>query len=296
MSRSSYIGIDLGGTKAVGALLVDGQLENQESLKTRGLTREELMGALDGLVRDLLDERPDVAAIGLGIPSQIDQGKGIAVASVNVPIENMAIRKEFEERFGLPVAVENDANCAAYAESRLGAGVGANVLICLTVGTGIGSGVVIDGEIMRGCKGYATEAGHMIVDLGCPDAEGFPKPGSLESHASGKALEAMAGGLSGEEAFELAKSGDRVMVGLFEKLARCLGIGIANMINIFNPDVVAIGGGISNAGTLLLDPAIEEAKKWALEAPMREARIVLAELGPEAGVIGAALVAGDTAS
>lgn len=294
MSEATYIGVDLGGTKAVGAVLEGEHLVKQRLLKVRGLDRSELIEALEGLISGLLEESPDVKAIGLGIPSQIDQKQGIAVASVNVPLENLAIRKEFEERFGLPVTVENDANCAAYAESRLGVGVNAKVFVCLTVGTGIGSGVVIDGEIMRGCRGYATEAGHMIVDLKSPNVEGFPKPGSLESHASGTALESMSGGLSGEEVLARAKAGDEEMKGLFKQLARGLGVGIANMINIFNPDVVAIGGGVSNAGALLVDPAIEEAKKWTLAAPMREARIVLAELGPEAGVIGAALVARDS--
>ncbi len=296
MSNAKVIGIDLGGTKALGAVLDGDRLIQQRVVKVRGHDKDKLLDELYRLVQEHLDECSDVTAIGLGIPSQIDQERGVAVASVNLPIENMPIREKFEQRFGLPVALDNDANCAAYAEARLGAGKGCKVLVCFTVGTGVGCGVVIDGEIMRGSRGYASEAGHMIIDKNREESEGFPKLGSLENNASGSALEAMADGKSGEDVLQAARSGDHEMGEIFERLARNLGVGVASMINIFNPDIVVIGGGVSNAGSILIEPAREEAKKWALDAPMEQAKIVLAELGPEAGVIGAALVARDAAS
>ncbi len=295
MADKCYIGVDLGGTKALGAIIEGDRLVEDEIVKIHGMGKDELLSALQDLVQRFLDKRSDVAAIGLGVPSQIDQKNGVAVASVNLPIENLPIRDEFQKKFDLPVSLDNDANCAAYAEAHVGAGKGSKVLVCLTVGTGIGSGVVIDGKIFRGSQGYATEAGHMIVDIDSPYADGWPKPGSLESFSSGKALESMADGISGEEVLAAARSGYKEMGRVFERLARNLGVGIANMINIFNPDVVVIGGGVSSAGELLIDPARKEAAKWALDAPMSAAKIVIAELGPEAGVIGAALVARDSA-
>lgn len=291
MSDREVIGIDLGGTKALGVVLRGVSVVEERMRVVHGMETDALMAELQEMVEEMIEERKGVEAIGLGIPSQIDHERGMAIATVNHPIENMPIREIFEERFGLPVAVENDANCAAYAESCLGVGRGARVLVCLTVGTGIGSGVVIDGRIFRGSRGYAAEAGHMIVNLENDPSGDFPKRGSLEWLASGSSLERMAEGRSGEEVLDAVRKGDGEMCKVLERLARCLGVGIANMINIFNPDVVAIGGGVSNAGELLLEPARDEAMKWALTAPRDSVDIRLAELGSEAGVVGAALVA-----
>ena len=210
MADASVIGIDLGGTKVLGAVLADSEIVESEMRKVRGLEHDELVDVIEELVRSLLQKHPEVTAVGLGVPCQVDHERGVAIASVNLPIANFPVRDLFSERLGLPVAVENDGNCAAYAEAKLGAGKGADVVVCLTVGTGIGSGVVIGGTILRGSKGYASEAGHMIIRSGEQAGEGFPKVGSLEWLASGKTLERLSDE-SGEDVLSGAREGDAKM-------------------------------------------------------------------------------------
>jgi glucokinase len=215
------------------------------------------------------------------------------------------------ERLDLPVVVDNDANCAVLAEARAGAGAGASEVALLTIGTGIGGGLVLGGEVYRGWIGGGAELGHMVVDMdGRPCQGNCPNWGCLESVASGSALvreaslavarapdtelgRALEAGreLTGPLITQLARDGDPVALGALEVVGRALGVGIANLVNIFNPEVVVIGGGVSEAGDLLLDPAREVMARRAL-APGRDVvRVEAAAFGAEAGMVGAAILA-----
>lgn len=287
------VGVDLGGTKVLVAVFKDGKLSRERKELIKGLSQEQLLSKITDLINRCIEEEPGVAAVGLGIPSLIDQERTVAVSTVNLPIRDLPVGQYFEERLKLPVAVDNDGNCAALAESRLGTGRGSKVTVCLTLGTGVGSGVVVDGSALRGGKGYAVELGHMVIDRNGPDCFGTcPNRGCMESMVSGNALRRDTG-LSGEEAHAQAMAGNRELKKAFTEMGRNLGVGISSIINTFNPDVVAVGGGISAAGDLFMKPAIEEAHSRALAPAAKAVKITLADLGQEAGVIGAALIAHD---
>ena len=235
----------------------------------------------------------------------------MAVQAVNLPLHDIAFAEVMAERLELPVVVDNDANCAVLAEARAGAGEGCTEVALLTIGTGIGGGLVLRGEVYRGWIGGGAEIGHMVVDMhGRPCQGNCPNWGCLESVASGSALVreaslavarrpdtalglALEAGreLTGPMITELARDGDEVACAAMEVIGRALGVGIANLVNIFNPQVVVIGGGVSEAGDLLLDPAREVVARRAL-APGRDVvRIEAAAFGAEAGMVGAALLA-----
>jgi glucokinase len=218
------------------------------------------------------------------------------------------LRAELGHRFGLPVFVDNDANCAALAEAHI---VGARHLVMLTLGTGVGGGVVIDGLTFRGAHGLGAELGHIAVNPDGPPCPGnCPNRGCLESYCSGQALERDAselavdkpdsylasrlgpdGKVAGRELVAAAEARDPDAVLLMENFARMLGIGIANYVNIFEPERLAIGGGLSRASHLFMDRAIQEAASRALPALWKRVHVALAEGGADAGVIGAGLLA-----
>jgi glucokinase len=276
-------------------------------------SQDALVRQLEAAIAEFCDE--DEVALGVGVPSLIDQRTGVAGSSVNVPLADFALRDRLEERFGVPVALENDANAAAVAEHRLGAGRGTRHMVLLTLGTGIGGGLVLNGELYRGSIGAASELGHVTIDLDGPPCQGFcPGAGHLETFASGtrartlaeaRAQEAPDGAfgravaegerLSGRLVVELARAGEPEAVEITTEIGRKLGIGIANYVNVFNPEVVVVGGGFGEAGELLLAPAREVVAEQALRPSRDVVRIVEAELGPRAGMIGAALVAWELA-
>jgi len=277
---------------------------------TTGLTLDELLDTLEREVRESIDACPDVVALGVGIPSTIDRDRGVAVTSVNLPIVDVPIRDLIAERIDLPVFIDNDANTAALAEQRFGAGKGALNMVLLTVGTGIGGGLVLSGELYRGSTGAGVELGHMVIDENGPECPGnCPNNGCLEAFVSGKALGA-AGALAAVDApdsalgraradgrdidgrlvTEAAVAGDDTAIRVFGDVGRHLGVALASYANIFEPDVIVIGGGVIAAGDLLLEPARAEVRKRALP-PMNETLVVAAELGPDAGMIGAAAMA-----
>jgi len=270
----------------------------------------------DKLVEDLADElnqakraRPDVLAAGLGIPATIDRERGVAIQAVNLDISDVPLRDEMRKRFGLPVFMDNDANVAALAEFLYGAGRGARDLVMLTIGTGIGGGLILDGEVYRGSTGAAAELGHIVIEEDGPPCQGnCPNHGCVEALASGTAIakagKAAAEGdpdsalgkalaerpIVGRTVTELALSGDGPAREVVAEAGRHLGVALCSLANIFDPDVFVIGGGVSVVGDLLLDPAREELRSRALP-PMNERPVKLAELGPEAGMIGAAAMA-----
>ncbi len=289
------IGVDVGGTKIAVALLDGTTLLDPVLQATDTSSADALVQQLVAAVR----AAGDVAAVGVAIPSVVDSESGRIRYSVNIPLQDVPLREVLREQLGVPVFVDNDATCAALAEAYDDAGtLVARHLVMFTVGTGVGGGIVIDGRVYRGATGGAAELGHTLVGVDLrrapfAHAEDFPQPGSLESLASGTALNQIAveRGLTPGRVIDAARDGDAGAVAAIELLGRHLGIGIANAINTFDPREVVIGGGVSAAGDLLLEPAERVARAYTLPGVGTETLIRIARHGPQAGLYGAALIA-----
>ncbi len=298
MSGQRAIGVDLGGTKILaGVVGRDGEVVRREQRPTSTLSEEALLAELDEIVDGLRGD--DVVAVGFGLPSTIDQRSGRAVSSVHVPLAGIDFRSRMAERLGLPVALDNDANVAAIAEWKLGAGRGASHIVALTLGTGIGGGLILDGRPYRGAVGAAAELGHIVLDYGgAPCGGACTGHGHLEALAAGPAADAAAARRLGDGAdarrlVDAAESGDKGAQEDLAEIGRRLGAGIASFVNVFNPELVIIGGGFASAWDFIIGPARETIAVEAL-APGRDiVEVVQAEFGPEAGMVGAALVAFD---
>jgi glucokinase len=311
MSLPEAIGVDLGGTKmAVGVIDAERGQQYESTEPSLNLTQDELVETLARALAEAREARPQVAAAGLGIPCTIDRERGIAVSAVNLPISNLPIRDLMRERLGLPVFIDNDANVAALAEHRFGAARGATDAVMLTIGTGIGGGLIIDGELYRGSSGAGAELGHIVIDYNGPRCQGAcPNHGCAEVMASGTALGRdgrIAAGLhpdsvlgkalaAGEEFTGLlvtnaALAGDATAIEVVANVGRNLGALLSSLANTFDPDVIVIGGGAMASGELLLGPARAELASRALR-PMNTTPVLPAELGPDAGLIGAATMA-----
>jgi glucokinase len=302
------LGVDVGGTK-VAAAAVDG-VTVREATEDPTITdsSEALLNGIELVVRRVIDKAGAPEAIGVGVPSQIDFATGIVETSVNIPLAGVPLREELGRRFGLPVFVDNDANCAALAEAHI---LGEDYLVMLTLGTGVGGGVVIGGMTFRGAHGLGAELGHMTLNSDGPPCPGnCPNRGCIEAYCSGQALERDAtelavdkpdsplakrigddGKVSGRELVAAAEAGDPDALLIFDNFGRMLGIALAGYVNVFEPDRLTIGGGLSRASHLFLDRAIQEADARALPALLRRTTIALAEGGADAGVIGAAVLA-----
>ena len=290
------IGVDVGGTKVAAAIVAhDGSLAARLERHTEIASEEALLAQLDALVEKLRSEA-DVAALGFGIPSRIDQRRGRAVASVNVPLMNVDFRDRMRERHGLPVAIDNDANAAAIAERHAGAARGADDVVLLTLGTGVGGGLILGGAPYRGATGSGAELGHVVVEL-----DGLPcrcgGRGHLESYATGLAADGFARERIGPEsdAHDLvrrAKAGEHEALELLAEVGRYVGAAVASFVNALEPELVVIGGGYGEAaGEFLLPSAREVIARDALPPGRDTLRIVEAELGGDAGVIGAGMIA-----
>ncbi|HYN90422.1 MAG TPA: ROK family protein [Thermoleophilaceae bacterium] len=302
------LGVDVGGTK-VAVAVVDGVTATRsvERPTSTGST-EELLDGIEAAVRGVIEEAGEPAAIGVGVPSQIEYETGTVETSVNIPLAGVPLRAELGRRFGVPVFVDNDANCAALAEAHM---LGESHLVMITLGTGVGGGVVIDGLTFRGAHGLGAELGHVTINPDGPPCPGnCPNRGCLEAYCSGQALERDAtelaqdkpdsglagrigpdGRVSGRELVAAADDGDPDALLLIENFARMLGVGIATFVNVFEPDRLAIGGGLSRASHLFLDRAVQEAGARALPALWKRVTIALAQGGADAGVIGAGVLA-----
>jgi glucokinase len=315
VAAGCVIGVDLGGTKLLaGAVDADLDVHHRAFRRARGADQaavlDNVVAAIDE-VRNAVDG--DVLGVGLGIPSLIDQDRGIAVHTAHLPLSGVPVRDIVAERVGLPVFLDNDANCAMLAEHRAGAARGARYALLLTLGTGIGGGIIADGRLLRGAVGAAGELGHMTIDEDGPPCPGScPNHGCLEALASGTALgqqglrvarsvpdsalgRALAAGqpITGALVTDLAHAGDRAARDVVALIGARLGIGIASLVNIFNPEVVVIGGGVIAAGDLLLEPARQVVLQRALPPSRDLVRVVPARFGAESGMIGAALLVFD---
>lgn len=305
----------MGGTKllagAVGAGL---DVHHRASRALKGLDQQTLLDtAVDAVEEARAAAGNEVEAVGFGIPCLFDRRTGRAVIAVNLPLADLPFADLMAERLGLPVFVDNDANVAALAEHQAGAAQGADEAVVMTIGTGIGGGLILRGELYRGSIGAGAELGHTVIDMNGPPCQGnCPNHGCVEALASGTALErearriaderpdsglgrALAAGrsLTGELVTELAHDGDESAIEVLSLIGSRLGVAIASFVNIFNPQVVVIGGGVIAAGELLLEPARAEVAARALPPSKDEVEIVAAHFGVEAGMIGAATLAFD---
>jgi glucokinase len=297
VQASHAIGVDLGGTKILaGVVARDGSVVRRHERPTPLDSQEHVLLELEAAVAELLDE--SVVAVGFGTPSPIDQARGVVVRCVNLPLEDAPLRDRMHERFGLPVGLDNDANAAAIGEWLAGAGRGDDDVLMLTLGTGVGGGVVSGGKPFRGRNGEGAEFGHVvIVHEGRPCQGACTGRGHLEAYVSGTAATAAAREEFGPSAdahrlVRLANEGDAKAKELLAEIGRHLGSGIGSFVNVFAPQLVVLGGGFGIAAyEYLRGPAEEVARREALE-PMRDAvRLAKAELGTAAGFIGAAFVA-----
>jgi glucokinase len=317
MAAGCVIGVDLGGTKLL-AGTVDSKLEVHH--RVYRLARPDDTGALlDQLVeavREAVEAAPaEVVAVGLGVPGLVDPRTGVALDSNHLPLRGVAVRDLLAERVGLPVVVDNDANAAMLVEWRCGEARGADNAIMLTLGTGIGGGLIVGGRLVHGTRGAAAELGHIIVDADGPPCPGScPNHGCLEALVSGHAIgveglararsapdsalgRALGAGrdITGALVTELAHDGDPAACDVMTLMGERLGLGVVTLVNIFNPEVVVVGGGAIAAGELLLAPAREVVARRALPINRADVRLVSARFGAESGMLGAACMALDLA-
>jgi glucokinase len=308
------IGIDAGGTKLLGGVVDEDLVVHHRVHRTwRGGDRAETLDIFVESVEEVRAAAPDVVAVGFGIPALVEWETGVSRWSTHLPLADVRFRDIMSERLGLPVVVDNDANAALLAEARFGAARGVSHAVLVALGTGIGSGLLLDGRIYRGSRGMGAEIGHMVVDLHGPDCQGAcPGRGCLEVMASGSTIgregraaaaaapdSALGRRLAADQEItggivtELAHAGDEEAVSVLTQIGRRLGYGLVGVVNVFNPELIVIGGGALAAGELLLGPAREVVAERALP-PVRElVSIVPAEFGDESGMLGAALLALD---
>ncbi|MFI7589461.1 ROK family glucokinase [Spongisporangium articulatum] len=304
------VGIDIGGTKVIGGLVsADGRVSREVRRTTPGRDPAAVRATIASVVSELRSGA-DVLAVGIGAAGFVDADRARVMFAPHLAWRDEPLRASVAADVGLPVVVENDANAAAWAESRFGAGRGEPDLVCVTLGTGIGGGIVRDGRLYRGRWGMAGEFGHMVV---VPDGRRCEcgNRGCLEQYASGNVLGrearelALAGspvtvpllervggdvsGLVGPVLTQAAQDGDPVAVELFEDVGRWLGVGLANLAAALDPGLFVIGGGVSDAGELLLRPARESFRRTLTGRGFRPfAAVERAALGPQAGLVGAA--------
>jgi glucokinase len=320
------IGVDIGGTKVAAALVrgrlpgpdarTSGEVETPEivdrfTMLTDVSSPEATVRGIEACIADLEHGSGRVEAIGVGVASMVDFAAGRIVESVNLPLTDVPLRDLLRGRFEVPVVVDNDATAATIGEWGYGAGAGTRDMIMLTLGTGVGGGIISGGRPLRGASGAAGELGHIIVEfdgLECP--ANCPNRGCLEAYAAGPAMgaaarvaaelepgselgRALAAGRSVDSKLltRLALEGDAGSVAVLERAGEYLGAGLVTLSNIFDPELFVIGGGAAAAGELLLEPARRVLAARALPPARDRVRVVPAALGPDAGFIGAAALA-----
>jgi glucokinase len=318
-SESVFIGIDLGGTTLKGALVSGvGEILQGIRIDTERESSDRLFEQIVGAVRTLREDRISgdrVAGVGIGIPGLVNRKTNRIEVMTNLPaLAEVDLIGELERETELPIALDNDANSAAYGELQAGAARGHREVFFVTLGTGIGSGLIMNGQIYRGAAGFAGEFGHMTIDPeGIECACG--NIGCLETIASGpnivrrtrerlyrdrtSSLSRLAiprdRELTAEDIARAARDGDEMAQVMMERTGMFLGIAIAAVINLLNVEMVVLGGGVMEAGDLILKPTINETRRRAFPPSFSSCEMVIAQLGPQAGMIGAALMARDLA-
>ena len=312
-----YVGVDIGGTNLKAGLVDEnGVLLATQKMKVASIADDDgLAWTVASLVQELAHtvnlSVSDVASVGVGVPGTVEIRSGSINYTCNLPLRNVPLRKLFHRYLSIPLYIENDANCAALAEFLVGAGRDSKRFVTITLGTGVGAGIVHNGKIYHGANGMAGEVGHMVIQRG-----GLPCPcgrhGCWEQYASATALKRITaaalaahphsilaqvvaeneGRVSGQSAFIAARRGDPVGQQVCDEYVDYLACGVVNVVNIFQPDTLAIGGGVSNeAEEQLLLPVQQRVARESIPCGRdRRTRIVKAELGNRAGIIGAALL------
>jgi len=310
---SVTIGIDVGGTKIAAAVVdEDGQIVARRRIPTESGDPQAVVVGIVKVARELAAAAPAAVALGVGAAGLIDTARGVVLGAPNIAWENVALRSMLEGRVDMPVFVDNDANVAALAESVCGAGKGAGDQVMVTSGTGVGGGIIIGGEVYRGARGIGAEIGHMVVAAIDGPMCACGNRGCLETMASGSAIGRIARAraddpgaagvlgavtgdreaITGEVVGDAALAGDEWAQQIVAEVGGWLGIGLASLVNLLDPDIVIVGGGAAATGELLVGPARAAmnaniiGRSWRTPPP-----VVLAALGNDAGVIGAALLA-----
>ena len=308
------IGVDVGGTNVKIALVdKEGSIVYSNTTPTRAemgyeYTISNIKQAINDLMKETKTDKNSIEGIGFGFPGQIDCTSGIVRLLPNIPgWVNVPVSKIMEKEFGIPTKVDNDVRCAALGELAFGAGKGCQNLICITIGTGIGSGLIVNGKLVRGADNAAGEIGHIKLQMHNGPICGCGDSGCLEAFASGPSIVAMAqeyilGGKSTKYrelanpeitpyiVAEAAKQGDKVAIKIFERMGEYIGIGLASVVNLLNPEKIVIGGGVADAGDILFTPLVNTLKKRAMPIQAKSVSVVPAQLGNAAGVIGASLL------
>ena len=311
------IGIDVGGTNLRGALVgTDGKIINR--MKIASDADKGIDAVIDNLVRLIkgIGGGEEVSAVGFGIPGIIDFKAGIITQAPNIcNVNNYPIRENLRARLGdaIPVIIENDANCAAVGEWWMGAGKDAGSLVMITLGTGVGGGIILDGKLWRGADGFGGEVGHMTIYPDGPKCN-CGNYGCLEVYSSATGIRRMVRetlsdpdtktalrelvkdedpGRIPEAVMKAAQDGDEAALGIWERFGTALGIGTASLVNILNVEMIVIGGGVSEAWEMFIDKALSELKRRALRAPAERVRVMKSVLGDDEGIIGASYLALD---
>jgi glucokinase len=315
MPPRRVIGIDAGGTKLLGGVVDEQMVVHHRVHRTwRGADRQETLDIFTGAVDEIRAAAADVEAIGFGVPALVEWETGISRWSNHLPaLDGVPFRDLMSERLGLPVVVDNDGNASMLAEARSGAAQGTRHAVMVSLGTGIGGGLLVNGEVYRGATGVGAELGHVVLQLHGPDCPGdCPGQGCFEALVSGNAIgreglrvaeehpDSQLGRrlsehreISGGLVTELAHDGDPLAREVLDEVGRRLGYGLVGLVNTFNPEVIVIGGGAARGGDMLLEPARAVVAERALEPAREVVRIVPAHYGDEAGMMGAALLAFD---
>ncbi len=303
------IGVDIGGTK-IAAGVVDEEGSILETVKVPTPSTPE--GVVDAIVEAVrqVSTGHQIEAVGIGAAGYVDDKRATVLFAPNINWRHEALKDKVEQRVGLPVVVENDANAAAWGEYRFGAGQGHSDVICITLGTGLGGGIIIGNKLRRGRFGVAAEFGHVRV---VPDGLlcGCGSQGCWEQYASGRALvryakqraaatpenaqvllalgDGTVEGIEGRHISAAARQGDPVAVDSFRELARWAGAGLADLASLFDPSAFIVGGGVSDEGELVLDPIRKSFRRWLIGGEWRpHAQVLAAQLGGKAGLVGAA--------
>lgn len=311
-----FAACDLGGTFTRVALIdKTGSIALEMTKPTPLKSAKDVIDGVEGILKELVEtagaQRGDLASIGIGVAGMVDTSTGVVAFAPNLPLRNTPVKKMLNDRFKVPVFVDNDAAAATLGEAKFGAGKGINNLVMLTIGTGIGGGIVIEGELYRGETGSAGEIGHMVIALDGPDCRCGNK-GCLEALASGRAIAARARGavrraggkslimklargdlkaVTGEVVAQAAMDGDATAISVLKETGRIIGVGLTNVVNIFNPKLIILGGGVMEGDKVILAAARAEVKKHALIPNRDTVKIVPSVLGNKAGLLGAAALA-----
>ena len=310
-----YVGVDIGGTNLKAGLVDEsGELLATQKMKVASIADDEgLAWTVASLVQELARTVnipvSDVASVGVGVPGTVEIRSGSINYTCNLPLRNVPLRKLFHRYLSIPLYIENDANCAALAEYLVGAGRDSKRFVTVTLGTGVGAGIVVDGKIWSGAHGAASELGHLIIEVdGIPCTCG--KCGCTERYCSATAIIRMAkeacalhpdcailkavngdvDKITAKTVFDLAKEGDDIANRVFRRYVKYLTIAINNVVSFLDPDMIVLGGGVSRAGDFLLDAVRELLPKYLMYPVLPMPEIALAQLGNDAGIIGAALL------